>query len=203
MICRTWSLHSTSRLQSCYILHANGAARVSFLDRPCAMRYERCLAIKEAGALARLALGCSVCWRHRRIDFDAVGVVPRRFSYDHIRSTDMTSRTAFHFRAFLISSFHFLLSAGFGAILVFLAVTDVLANPAEGAAPLWLTICFWTLKILNPPMTSFFGLSDGSQMMHLPALFLAGAWSLLVGYIVSLIWHRVERAKYDHKPLPV
>jgi hypothetical protein len=106
----------------------------------------------------------------------------------------MISRSAFHFRAFLIFSLHFLLSAGLGATLMFLAVTDVLANPAEGPEPLWLTVCYWTLKILNPPMASFFGLSLGSRMIHLPTFVLAAAWSLLIGYIGSLIWYRAEKS---------
>jgi hypothetical protein len=118
----------------------------------------------------------------------------------------MTSRSVFHFRAAVICSLHFLFSAAFGAALIFLAVTDVLANPAEGPTPLWLIVCFWALTILNPPMASFFGISDGSHTMHLPTLLLAAVWSVLIGYVISLVWYRIEKsvlAKYDHKPLPV
>jgi len=118
----------------------------------------------------------------------------------------MRTASIFHLRALITASIHVLFSAALGAAVLFLAVVDVLASPAEGGPPWWLTVMHRFAAILNAPMAGFFGLWDNTRTMRLLLLLLAAAWSLVLGYAVSFVWQRAENiidAKYRCDPATV
>jgi hypothetical protein len=97
-----------------------------------------------------------------------------------------------HLRALGTAGVHFLFSAVLGVTVLFFVMADALATPVEGPPPWWLALMDRLLLAVNAPMAGLFGLWDDTHMLRLPLLLLAAAWSLAVGYAVSLIWQRVE-----------
>ena len=106
----------------------------------------------------------------------------------------MNAALTLHIRALVGASVHFVLSFALGAAVLFLTVVDVMTTPVE-SDPWWLTLMDWSLNILNAPMGGFFGFWDNTRLMQLPLLGLAAAWSLLLGYTISLAWRRLEKTR--------
>lgn len=105
----------------------------------------------------------------------------------------MHPTVAFHLRALVFAGTHFVICALLGAVLLAAAVADVLTTASEAPPPLWFGALNWFLLILNPPMAGFFGLRQDTHPGHLPLLLFAEAWSLTLGYLVSLAWQAVSK----------
>ncbi len=77
-----------------------------------------------------------------------------------------------------------------------MAVTlaDVLTTASEAPPPGWLGALYLLLSILNAPMAGFFGLWQDTHPFHLPLLLSAAAWSLALGYVISLAWQAASKA---------
>jgi hypothetical protein len=99
-----------------------------------------------------------------------------------------------HLRALVFAGTHLVFSALLGAALLALTVADVLMTASEAPPPGWLGALYLLLSILNAPMAGFFGLWQDPHPFHLPLLLLATAWSLTLGYLISLAWLGVSKA---------
>ena len=118
----------------------------------------------------------------------------------------MNGRWIVHFRALLIAGVYFLSSAALGATAMVLAMMDVMSSADEGSPPWWLSGMCRVLQVVNAPMGNFFGLWDSSNMMSLRPLLLAAAWSAMVGYGISVVWHQVQKSienRQEHESVPV
>ncbi|MGO8926226.1 MAG: hypothetical protein ACLQU3_04960 [Limisphaerales bacterium] len=106
----------------------------------------------------------------------------------------MSTTTVFHLRALVCASVHLALSAVLGAVVLGLAVADVMTTSSELPPPWWITGGYWLLMLLSAPMAAFFGLWKDPAWTQIMSLFMALAWSALLGYLASFIWRGIEKA---------
>ena len=68
-----------------------------------------------------------------------------------------------------------------------------MTSSSEVSPPLLITLGRSLLVVLNAPMAAFFSLLDDVHWPHSVSLSLALAWSVVLGYLISFVWHVGQR----------